>query len=286
MDVHQIRYFVAVAEAGSFTRAAGLAFVTQPTLSSGIAKLEAELGARLFERQARGARLSPEGHRFLPRARAILREIEGARAEFRGPRRRARLRLGILATIPLERTASLLTRLAEQAPDIAWRYAEGSVEELDAQLDAGRLDVAVTQLSRGGGRERRPLFGDRQALAVATGSALRGEPLDPRVLDARPLIVRVHCEALTRMSRVLDRLGVRPAVVHRTRRDERALAMVAAGLGVCLLPNSFRHRGVRMVAVDGIDVTRTVGLEWARGTQQALVKDIVGRCEATGGLGG
>src|SRR5258708_29586654 len=144
MDVHQIRYFIAVAEAGSFPRAAGLAFVTQPTLSSGIAKLEAELGARLFERQPRGARLSPEGHRFLPRARAILREIEGARAEFRGPRRRARLRLGILATIPLERTPPLLTRLSEQAPDIAWRYTEGSVDELDALLDAGRLDLAVT----------------------------------------------------------------------------------------------------------------------------------------------
>ncbi len=286
MDVHQIRYFIAVAEAGSFTRAAGLAFVTQPTLSSGIAKLEAELGARLFERQPRGARLSPEGHRFLPRARAILREIEGARAEFRGPRRRARLRLGILATIPLERTAPLLTRLSEQAPDIAWRYTEGSVDELDALLDAGRLDLAVTRLSRAGGRERRPLFSDRQALAVATGSGLRGEPLDPHALDGRPLIVRVHCEALTRMSRVLDRLGIRPAVVHRTRRDERALAMVAAQLGVCLLPDSFRHRGVRMVAVGGIDVERAVGLEWTRGAHHTLVREIVGRCEATGGLGG
>jgi LysR family hydrogen peroxide-inducible transcriptional activator len=286
MDVHQIRYFVAVADAGSFTRAAALAFVTQPTLSSGIAKLEAELGARLFDRQPRGARLSPEGHRFLPRARAILREIEGARAEFRGPRRRARLRLGILATVPLERTAALLTRLAEQAPDIAWRYTEGTVDELDALLDAGRLDVAVTQLSKGGGRERRPLFGDRQELAVAVGSGLRGDALDPRVLDGRPLIVRVHCEALTRMSRVLDRQAIRPAVVHRTRRDERALAMVAAGLGVCLMPNSFRQRGVRMVPVAGIEVERAVGLEWPRGAQQGLVKDLVARCEAAGGLAG
>src|SRR5262249_61538844 len=122
---------------------------------------------------------------------------------------------------------------------MGWRYAEGSVEELDAQLDAARLDVVVTQLSRAGGRERRPLFSDRQALAVAAGAGLRGEPLDPRALDGRPLIVRVHCEALTRMSRVLDRLGVRPAVVHRTRRDEAARALVAAGLGGCLLPNSF-----------------------------------------------
>src|SRR2546421_8991627 len=79
MELHQLRYFCAVAETGSFSRAAEQSHVSQPSLSQQILKLEDELGARLFDRLGRSVRLTEEGKTFLPWARAALRALEAAR---------------------------------------------------------------------------------------------------------------------------------------------------------------------------------------------------------------
>src|SRR4030088_3678477 len=81
MELHQLRYFCAAAESGSFSRAAEQSHVAQPSLSQQILKLEDELGARLFDRLGRSVRLTDVGKAFLPRARAVLRELEAARWE-------------------------------------------------------------------------------------------------------------------------------------------------------------------------------------------------------------
>ena len=81
MELHQLRYFCAVADTGSFSRAAEQSHVSQPSLSQQILKLEDELGARLFDRLGRSVRLTELGKTFLPRARAVLRELEAAKGE-------------------------------------------------------------------------------------------------------------------------------------------------------------------------------------------------------------
>ena len=81
MELHQLRYFCAVAETGSFSRAAEHSHVAQPSLSQQILKLEDELGARLFDRLGRSVRLTDVGKAFLPRARAVLRELEAAKGD-------------------------------------------------------------------------------------------------------------------------------------------------------------------------------------------------------------
>jgi DNA-binding transcriptional LysR family regulator len=92
MDFRQIRYLVAVADAGSFTAGARRAFVTQPTLSAAIAALEKELGSQLFERGARGVTLTAEGQRALAHARQALNAIQQMRRD--RPVCRARLPAG------------------------------------------------------------------------------------------------------------------------------------------------------------------------------------------------
>ena len=81
MELQQLRYFCAIADTGSFTRAAEQTHVSQPSLSQQIRKLEDELGARLFDRLGRAIQLTELGRSFLPRARAILRDLEAARSD-------------------------------------------------------------------------------------------------------------------------------------------------------------------------------------------------------------
>jgi hypothetical protein len=84
MELHQLRYFCAVARTGNFTRAAENQHIAQPSLSQQIHKLEDELGARLFDRLPRFARLTESGKAFLPRAETILRRVDEARTEIQG----------------------------------------------------------------------------------------------------------------------------------------------------------------------------------------------------------
>ncbi|MFL6387065.1 MAG: LysR family transcriptional regulator [Terriglobales bacterium] len=83
MEVHQLRYFCAIVKHGTFTRAAECEHVAQPSLSQQILKLEDELGGKLFERLPRAAKLTPLGESFLPRASAILQQIQETKAEAR-----------------------------------------------------------------------------------------------------------------------------------------------------------------------------------------------------------
>ena len=117
MDFKQIRYFVSVAEAGSFSAGARRAFVTQPTLSAAIAALEAELGFSLLERHARGVRLTPRGEGVLETARSILRKAEQLKAASGGKPPGRPLRLGILPTISPAFVAQCIARCGRSSRD-------------------------------------------------------------------------------------------------------------------------------------------------------------------------
>ena len=265
MDFKQIRYFVAVAEAGSFSEGARRAFVTQPTLSAAIAALEAELGFALLERHARGVRLTPKGEEVLETSRSILRQTERLKAASGGTPPGRPLRLGILPTIAPALVTQWIGRLQALAPGRSWRTEDAPLAKLQERLASGRYDVILSALgSASRGHRQLELAADRQALAVSARAFPRG-PVSPEILAGQPLIVRVHCEQLQSASRILDAWKVRPRVVAQTDSDARALAMVAAGLGFCLMPDSFEHPEVRMLRPEGVELTRRLGFEWVRG---------------------
>lgn len=277
MDLRQIRYLVAIADSGSFSAGAKRAFVTQPTLSAAIAEVEAEMGVRLFERHARGVRLTPAGRRALEHSRAVLREIEAMKGAGRQVAPAKPLRLGLLPTLPPQLVVTMLAQLRELEPARQWQTEDAPFDLLRQRLAAGRYDAIFTHLGRAMRGHRQVLFAeDAQALAVPRATR-RGGPITPRFLHRLPLIVRVHCEQLQAASRVLDAWQVRPLVVARTESDERALAMVAAGIGACLMPDSFRHDGVVFLRSRSVRLSRRLGLEWIRDAAGGLLDALAPR---------
>ena len=256
LDRALLRYFLAVVDHGSFTRAAAACRVTQPTLSAGIARLEAVLGEPVLTRTSRRVELTAAGSRLVGAARRI--EAEFARAEGGGVASApARLiRIGIVSTLPAALVGAAVARAVAAAPDERLEVVEGRDRELAAALDRGRIDAMIGP-DNGGTR----LFEEGYGVAMAAAHPLAGEPaVAAERIAGEPMIVRRHCEALSEVSRHFTGRGVRPFMAARTTNDDRALALVAAGLAVTVMPDCFARHGVALVPLEGFARRRVIGL--------------------------
>ena len=263
MDRYLLRYFLAIVETGNFSRAAARENVAQPTLSAGIAKLEGQLQARLFDRTNRRVHLTEAGSRFLIHARRIEHEFNLAQAAVSGSAQTVLLRVAVLLTIPTALLEQALTRRAVGEERL--ELLEGSEREVISLLDRGRADVALTILRPATEKfasER--LFEEGYGLALpsthrlAEAASLRGEELADEVM-----MVRRHCEVLAETSRYFTDRNVRPAFSYRGVNDDRVMAMVRAGLGITVMPDSYREAGVARVKLEGFTPRRVVGLCYA-----------------------
>src|SRR4029453_1827271 len=144
MEMHQLRYAVAVVRAGNFSRAAEQCYVSQPSLSQQILKLEEELGERLFDRMKREAKLTPHGEAFLPRAVKILEEVDAAKREASDAHSlvRGRLSVGVLPTIAPYLLPRALTEFAEKFPGVEIVVHEDTTARLLKLAKAYEIDFA------------------------------------------------------------------------------------------------------------------------------------------------
>ncbi len=262
MDRYLIRYFLAVAEQGSFSRAAAKVSVTQPTLSVGIAKLEAEVGARLFERTTRRVSLTPAGSRFLAHARRIQQEYEAALREVSEAPQRKRVRAGVLSTIPARDLERVVAHHAKHADGEELELLDSNERDIANRLSDGRLDAAITVLRPGfADFAQEKLRTEAYVLFVAANHKLSGvESVDGGELAGETMIVRRQCEGLPEISRYFTNRDVRPFFSLRTLSDDRAMSMVAAGLGVTVAPESFKRTGLAAVSLRGFELNREIGL--------------------------
>lgn len=261
IDRYLLRYFLAVIDNGTFTAAAAQVNVSQPTLSAGIAKLEREAGAKLFRRNSQRVELTEAGARFAVHARRIEREFHLAQDSLAEIAPADTLRLGVLATLPTDELARLAATLAGATPMLRVEFLEGNERALTQYLARGRIDVALTILRHEADGE--VLRREGYALALPAAHPLAGEAALPgEAMAGETMIVRRHCEALAETSRYFTQRGIRPFFALRTTNDDRALAMVAAGLGVTVVPASYTHPGVATPALAGFDLQRTIGLLW------------------------
>jgi LysR family hydrogen peroxide-inducible transcriptional activator len=242
MELHQLRYFVAVAETGSFTRAAEREGVTQPTLSEQILRLEGKthgLGRRLFDRLGRKVVLTDAGRELLGRAQAILGAVGEAERAVRDSAEGGLLRIGAIPTVAPFVLPRAVTRFRKEHPAVQLQLKEDLTERLLGDLLAGDLDVAVMALPIRDDRlhvER--LFSEPLLMALPPKHHLgaRSEVKLADVVD-EPFILLddVHCFGDQVLS-FCRRGGLEPRVVCRGEQIVTLLAMVAAGEGVSVVP--------------------------------------------------
>jgi len=242
MELHQLRYFVAVAETGSFTRAAEREGVTQPTLSEQILRLEGKqhgLGRRLFDRLGRKVILTDAGRELLGRAQGILASVGEAERAVRDSSEGGLLRIGAIPTIAPFVLPGAVTRFRKAHPAVQLQLKEDLTERLLADVLAGDLDVALMAMPiRDDRLHVEKLYSEPLLMALPPRHPLasRTEVKLADVVD-EPFILLddVHCFGDQVLS-FCRRSGMEPRVVCRGEQIVTLLAMVAAGEGVSVVP--------------------------------------------------
>lgn len=179
MELQQLRYVVAVAEEGSFTRAAARCFVVQSALSHQVKSLETELGVRLFARTSRRVELTAAGVAFLPAARASLDAAERAAVDAAAADGlvRGRLRVGVIPTVTAVDVPAALRTFRHRHPEVGVSLRGGGSDELEEAVAGDDLDVALLGLPQGREPRRvawRRLATDRLVAVVGSGHRLAG----------------------------------------------------------------------------------------------------------------
>ena len=259
IERYLVHYFLAVMDQGNFSRAAQQCRVSQPTLSVGIAKLETLVGHVLFHRTNRRVELTAAGTTFAHHARRIEAEFARAAQAMAVDQKSKLVRLGVVSTLP-STWIEAATRDACQVDGERLELVEGRMRELLPRLERGRIDVIVGVLGNDA-RSSEVLFEEGYALAMPAMHPLaERKSLEPEEVAGAEMIVRRNCEALQDVSRFFTQRGVRPFFSARTTNDDRAIALVRAGLGITVMPRCFAQPGVAMPALSGFDQRRRIGL--------------------------
>jgi DNA-binding transcriptional LysR family regulator len=241
MEVHQLRYFLAIAQTGSFTAAAFACNVSQPSLSAQVAKLEAELGGLLFDRSHQGARLTARGALFHSRAAEALRQLEIGRLELEelAGLRRGSVDLGCLPTTGAYLLPPLLKAFRQSYPEIQVNLREGSSPMLAQALRESKVDlVLMDEAGVGPGLEVQVLFSEPLLVALPPGHPLSTQPrIKLSQLALEPFILMKSGHGFRKI--VIDALqnsGITPQIVYESDEIGTVQALVEAGLGISLVP--------------------------------------------------
>lgn len=260
MNLRDLEYLVALADHRHFGRAAEACYVSQPTLSAQIKKLETRLGVQLVERNPRHVMMTAVGERIVERARAIRREIDEIEDIARGARdpEAGSLRIGLFSTLAPYLLPHVVPKLSARFPELELLLVEAKTEVVLSRLREGLLDVGILALPiPEEGLRVAPLFTEDFVLAVPASDALAGieQPVDPSVLDGRSVLLLEdgHClrdQALE----VCSTAGAAERGGFRATSLETLRQMVGAGVGITLLPELAVRPPV--ASPDGIEFLR------------------------------
>ncbi|MGW0562548.1 LysR family transcriptional regulator [Streptomyces sp. NPDC003016] len=298
-DPTRLAALVAVAEAGSITRAAARLGYTAPALSQQLAKLEREAGAALLVRHHRGARLTAAGELLAARARRVLDEMDRARHELArlAGLSGGRLRIGTFTTAGIHLLPPVLSAFRRAHPDVELAVADYEPPDGVSAVASGAVDLALTHayepapaVPLPSGVAAQPLLDEELVLVTAPGHALAtgSGRLPVAELAGQPLISSAPSHPPRQgVEAALAAAGATPAVVCESPGYALVCALVSSGLGVAVVPEMVAAMAMTPVGVRSLEpagLRRTISVAYRPGeaspaadTLRALLRGAFGR---------
>ena len=306
MDLTVMNYVVNVADCGNFSQAAEVCHVGQPALSQQIARLEKELGVRLFHRNPRGAVLTEAGSEFVRRAREILsysKGLEEAMTSYAGLHR-GTLTLGLITSLQCIEFGSMLSAFVHAYPDISFSIRQFGTYQLTDLLTEREIDLAFLNLPPKGlppqlafeplGRDRYALAvpydhplaarADREAAAAMDADQEAGDACNiasvsmQELKDERFIFHQPWQVASELVLNACRDAGFEPNIVCRSGQPTTSMYMVQGGMGIALFPEEEFHDrqldGIRQLRIRE-DIIKEVGVAWRKDSESPLVAEAV-----------
>jgi len=263
MEMHQIRYFLAVARTLNFTRAAEECHVAQPSLTRAIKLLEDELGGDLFRRERGHSHLTDLGQRMLPLLQQCYDTAVGAKSLATSIKKGevASLRLALSQTVDLSLLIPFLRELMRAMNGLELKFMRGSATEVLEALKGGDADLAVAgQLGASWDRiDAWPLFSEPFVLAVNAGHRLAHGPVQLSDLGHERLLIRGYCEQAEQTASLVRSHRLSHGHHHEVSSERDLASLLGENFGVALVPASMPVAdGTVRVALKETDLTRTV----------------------------
>ena len=273
MEIQQLRYACAIAETGSFSRAAELCRIAQPSLSQQIQKLEEDLGARLFDRLGRRVRPTEAGHAFLPHARAILGQLDVARASVadKAANMQGRLTVGVIPTIAPYKMPGYTATFTKRFPEAKLRIVEETTPNLVEGLRALSIDIAIMALPlRHKDLETYTLQEESLYVVLPQGHALaQKKSVSLKDLRGESFVMLRDGHCFRDLSiNACTHARITPNIAFESGQFSSLLGMVAAGIGVSIVPE---------MAVDTNTACRFVKIADARASRTIVAAVLRGR---------
>lgn len=269
MEMHQIRYFLAVCDTLNFTRAAERCNVSQPSLTRAIKGLEDELGGMLFRRERNLTQLTPLGEAMRDKLASVLAQTQQVKMTARRllNLEQAPLKLGMMCTIGHQRTVGFLSRFIRDNEGIELAVCEATPGTLVADLLEGRIEAAFigapTPL-----HDRlvtRRLYREQFVVAFPPGhrfEQMNAVPLQD--IHEERYLERLNCEFTAVFDALLTESGIDVSVPYRSEREDWIQGMVLAGMGISFMPQS-------LPSLPGLPTRPLIDPEIAREVELATV---------------
>lgn len=272
MEIHQLRYVCAIADTGSFSRAAERCQVAQPSLSQQVLKLEEDLDTKLFDRLGRSVRLTEAGRAFIPHARNILEQIEAARlsVSHKGVDLRGSVAVGVIPTIAPYLMPRYTAAFTKKFPEAKLRIVEETTPVLVEGLRSLSIDIAVLALPlRHKDLELFPLRTEPLfAVLPKNHPHASAESLSLKELRGESFVMLRdgHCFRDLSLA-ACSNARITPNIAFESGQFSSLFGMVAAGVGVSLVPEMAvdRNAGCRYVRLNDARATRTIVAAVLRG---------------------